>query len=55
MSNVSRSEREQFAQQLEILAETNRMLGKSNEDLRKALSVSLSFILLMLSIIILRG
>lgn len=54
MSNVSRSEREQFAQQLEILAETNRMLGKSNEDLRNALSVSLSFILLMLSIIILR-
>ena len=54
MSNVSRSEREQFAQQLEILAETNRRLGESNDDLRNALSVSLSFILLMLSIIILR-
>ena len=38
LSNVS--EREQFAQQLEMLAETNRRLGESNDDLRNALSVS---------------
>ena len=39
MSNVSRSEREQFSMQLELLAETNRRLGESNDDLRNALSV----------------
>ncbi|XP_066934179.1 ras and EF-hand domain-containing protein homolog isoform X7 [Clytia hemisphaerica] len=37
LSNIS--EREQFAQQLEMLAETNRRLGESNDDLRNALSL----------------
>lgn len=33
-------DREHFIQQLEILSETNRRLGQSNDELRNALSVS---------------
>ena len=40
-SLLAKDEREQFALQLEMLAETNKRLGESNDDLRAALSVGL--------------
>ena len=42
------SDREQFVRQLEILCETNRRLGESNDELRQALGVRNKFIFLVL-------
>ena len=38
------NDREQFVRQLEILCETNRRLGESNDELRQALGVRNKFI-----------
>ena len=38
------NDREQFVRQLEILCETNRRLGESNDELRQALGVRNQFV-----------
>ena len=38
-NDTPNSDREQFVRQLEILCETNRRLGESNDELRQALGV----------------